>query len=265
MSTSIPIPDQGGVGLFSSATDYSLATRLDAVGYVGASVLYREGLGFIPNGDELTNNLQFSFVRDLSSGLPRDTDDNATDFLGVDTTGAQTSAGRRLGAPGPENTSSPIQHNATSKSALIDPMQLSTSPPHRVRDTTDTANGTFGSLTFRRKFTNNTGAPVTRLRFRIVDITTFPAPDPNTADLRARTSSDVVVTLTGGGTTTVRGTTLEQPPAQPSGGGLNSSLAAGTIMPLQPLAPGASINVQFVLGVEQAGNFRFFINVEAVP
>ncbi len=32
-----------------------------------------------------------------------------------------------------------------------------------------------------------------------------------------------------------------------------------------PIANGASINVQFVLGVQQSGNYRFFINVEALP
>src|SRR6185369_16317790 len=31
----------------------------------------------------------------------------------------------------------------------------------------------------------------------------------------------------------------------------------------QPLAPGASTNVQFMLGVQQTGSFRFFFNVEA--
>jgi hypothetical protein len=53
--------------------------------------------------------------------------------------------------------------------------------------------------------------------------------------------------------------------SQPSGGGLNSSLAAGTITVATPLANGASINVEFKLGVQQAGSFRFFVNIEALP
>ena len=59
--------------------------------------------------------------------------------------------------------------------------------------------------------------------------------------------------------------TLEQPPSQANGGGLNSSLSAGAITLAAPLAPGASINVEFLLGIQQAGAFRFFVNVEALP
>jgi hypothetical protein len=155
-------------------------------------------------------------------------------------------------------------------SSLVDPCVAATSSPNRVRDLTDDPsepNDTFGTLTFRRKFTNNTGANVTRLRFRITDITTFPVPS-GTADLRPLTSSSVVVSISascGGGTTTVQGTTLEEPPNQPNGGGFNSSLSAGTITLATPLAPGASINVQFRNGVQQVGAFRFFITVEALP
>ena len=64
---------------------------------------------------------------------------------------------------------------------------------------------------------------------------------------------------------TVFGTTLEQPPTQSIGGGLNSSLSAGTITLPTPLAPGQSINLQFLLGVQNPGNFKFFFNVEALP
>jgi hypothetical protein len=47
---------------------------------------------------------------------------------------------------------------------------------------------------------------------------------------------------------------------QPLGGGLNSTLTLPT-----PLAPSSSINVNFLLGIQQTGHFRFFINVEALP
>ena len=47
------------------------------------------------------------------------------------------------------------------------------------------------------------------------------------------------------------------------GGALNSSYGVVT-MPT-PLAPGASVNVQFVLGVEKTGSFKFFFNIEALP
>ena len=95
--------------------------------------------------------------------------------------------------------------------------------------------------------------------------------------MRALTSTDVTVTgitdaatCAAAGTTppcsvVVFGTTLEQPPTQAMGGAHNSSLSAGTITLATPLAPGASINLQFLLGVQQTGSFKFFINVEALP
>jgi hypothetical protein len=38
----------------------------------------------------------------------------------------------------------------------------------------------------------------------------------------------------------------------------NASITLGT-----PLAPGASINVRFLLGIQQTGSFKFFVNMEA--
>ena len=174
-----------------------------------------------------------------------------------------------LGAPGPENSASPVQRNGQLKASLIDACAASTSAPNRVRDfNSDPANhSTFGTLLIRRKFTNNTGADVTRLRFRIVDVTTAPA-GAGAADLRARTSSTAPVSVSaacGGASAQVRGLTLEDAGLQPEGGGFNSTLSAGAITLGTPLAAGASVNVGFLLGVERAGNFRFFINVEALP
>jgi hypothetical protein len=64
---------------------------------------------------------------------------------------------------------------------------------------------------------------------------------------------------------TVRGTTLEQPPTQPNGGGYNSTLAAGTVSLGTPLANNASLNVSFLLGIQTTGTFRFLIIIEALP
>jgi hypothetical protein len=158
---------------------------------------------------------------------------------------------------------------------LVDPCTAQTAAPNRLRDTngyTDSLSGTgtytAGTLSIRRRYTNTTGAmAVTRLRFRIVDITTFPAPNGGVADLRPISSGDIVVssTVCGGSNLTVRGTTLDQPPAQNNGGGLNSTLSAGTITLASPLNPGQSINVQFLLGVKQIGTFRFLVTLEALP
>jgi hypothetical protein len=263
---STDIPDNAGIALFNTnlSANFTLANRLDAVGSTAeANTLYKEGTGYPAINP--TFNIEQAFYRNLNNatGSPQDTDNNATDFLYVDTNGTQAGAGQRLGAPGPENLSSPTQRNATIKASLIDPVAGTANAPNRVRDFTPgpAQTSSQGTLDIRRKFTNNTGQPVARLRFRIVDITTFPAPS-GTADLRPITSAQIIVS-TSGGNVTVEGTTLEQPPSQPNGGGFNSSMSAGTITLGTPLANGASVNVRFLLGVQQAGAFRFFINVEA--
>ncbi len=266
----LDIQDNAGIAVFNTdlPINFTLANRLDAVGSsTEANAVYKEGTGY-PALSPL--NTEYSLFRDLSvTGLPKDTDNNVADFLFADTQATDAGMGSRLGAPGPENLSSPIQRNATIKASVVDPGAAATAAPNRVRDSTPNscaggANCSLGTLTIRRKFTNNTGAAVTRLRFRIVDITTFFVP-AGTADLRALSSTDVTVTLTGGGMTLVRGLTLEQPPNQPNGGGLNSSQTLGIVTSGTPIANGASVNVQFVLGVQQSGSYRFFINVEALP
>jgi hypothetical protein len=260
------IGDQQGVALFNTANpaNFSSLNRFDAFGYTTSPSLYREGAGFqtLTPGGVMGG---ISFYRNLSSGRPQDTEDNAADFIFVSTLAPTETLGGspRLGAPGPEGLASPIQRNQVIKASLIDPSVSFANPPNTERSFTVVPNGPQGTFTIRRRFTNNTGGPVTRLRFRIVDLTVFPQP-AGTSDLRAITSGNVIVSTTSG-PVEVRGTTLEQPPNQPNGGGLNSTLAEGTITNLTPLAPGASVNVQFVFGVVQTGAYRFFVNVEALP
>ena len=118
---------------------------------------------------------------------------------------------------------------------------------------------------------------MTRLRFRIVEVTTFPSPG-GVADLRAINSVTALVgpvndaatcTASGAGPApcmvTVKGLTLEQPPNQSNGGGFNATLADGTITLGTPLAPGASTNVQLTAGIQQTGTFRFLVIVEVLP
>lgn len=263
------IQDNAGIALFntSNVSNFVLANRLDAVGSASeANTLYKEGTGYPAVNP--SNCPEHSWVRNLSSGLPKDTNVNSADFVFVDTTANDSGAGAHLGAPGPENLSSPIQRNATIKASLVFPCVQSSASPNRVRDLTPVVNGSLGTLDIRRKFTNNTGASITRLRFRIVDITTAVAP-PGTADLRAITSSDVPIASgenpCGTGALTLRGSTLEEPPGQPIGGGLNSSLSVDTVTLGTPISAGASINLRLLLGVQQGGTFRFFVNVEALP
>lgn len=288
------IPDNAGIALFSTSvgTNFTPANRLDAVGPTSeANTVYKEGTGY----PALTaSSIDYSLRRDdcgkqgsittfgacPSGGTVVDTNNNATDFYFVDTSGTSAGAGQRLGAPGPENLASPVTRNSTFNLVLIDSTMSAALPPNRVRDFTSVPaqNSTFGTLDIRRRVVNNTGAAVTRLRFRVIDITTFPAPS-GIADLRTRTSSLVVVAgvndaatcLASNGaastpcTINIQGTTLELPPPQPNGGAFGSTYSAGTITLGAPLANGASVNVRFLLGIQQTGTFKFFINVEALP
>jgi hypothetical protein len=63
----------------------------------------------------------------------------------------------------------------------------------------------------------------------------------------------------------VEGGDLGESPSQPNGGAFNSSMSAGTVTLGTPLANGASVDVQFLLGLQQTGNFRIYVNVEALP
>lgn len=278
------IADNAGIALFDNDAVFNLATRLDAVGSTSeANTLYKEGSGY----PALTPfSIDYSFSRDrcgkggsitastpcTSNGAPLDTDSNAADFVFVDTNGTSAGAGQRLGAPGPANLTAPVAAGSSFANTRLDTCSAVNAGPNAVRDlTSDPANNsTFGTLDIRRTFTNTSGAPITSLRFRVIDLTTFPAPS-GYADLRPRTSSNVVVTVDrtpcGSGTSnvTVAGTTLLQPPSQPNGGGFNSVMMVPSVTAGAPLAPGASIDVRFLLGVQQTGTSRFAVVAEGTP
>lgn len=268
------IPDESGIALFATANadSFNRGTRLDAVGFDSLSGdfanLFREGPGLPPVG---TSDGEYSFVRALTTGVPQDTNNNEQDFVFVSIDGERYGGVPSvLGAPGPESMSSEVQHNGTIKASPLDHLAASTAPPNRVRSGQSVENARFGTLAFRRIFTNATPDNITRLRFRVVDITTYGSPNVCggclQADLRVlngRTTFNV--TRSNGTTALVYGTTVEDvsSPEAGLGGGLNRSLSTGTVTLDSPLAPGASIAVEFLLGVESEGFFRFFVNVEA--
>ncbi|HVF51493.1 MAG TPA: lamin tail domain-containing protein [Pyrinomonadaceae bacterium] len=279
------IPDSAGLAIFNSATTLDATTRLDSVGSASTPAgLFKEGAG-VPDLVDFTGTSQYSYFRKLETASSQDTQDNANDFRFVDTVGTCRGAScaspvNNLGAPGPENLSSPLMKRADTQiiSRMIDPAVGSTQSPNRVRDASPAAqdcatNSCLGTLSTRRTFINNTGVPVTRLRFRIVDITTFRTPIPaGLADVRARTNpAPTFVVTTSSGPMTIQRTEVEgispgspstAEPAQPAGGGYNTTL---TVTLASPIAPNASVNVEFLLGVMQSGSFRFFVMVEALP
>ena len=261
------IESDRNVAIFNTTlvANLSSVTRLDAVGFGsntgGNCDLLREGTTLPAMSGSV---LEYSFFRDEcgkkgnpaifgpcpAAGLPMDTNESANDFIFADTTGTSTPAGQRLGAPGPQNLAAPIQRNSTITTLLIDSNIGAPASPNRVRDLTPGPNAANGTLTVRRRFVNNTGAAVTRLRFRIVDISTLSVPG-GIADVRALTSTNVTVSgitdpatcLASNGVATtpcsinVLGTTLETPPAQAIGGGWNSTITAGTVRLQRPYRP----------------------------
>ncbi|HYG10202.1 MAG TPA: M36 family metallopeptidase, partial [Pyrinomonadaceae bacterium] len=269
------IPDGSGIALFRTSTpaNFTLANRLDAAGHSLAPPLYREGAGIagVP-----TANGQYSYVRNLTTGFPQDTNDNFNDFLFVATEGEALFGSDNdipvLGSPGPENRFSPIQRNAVVKASLIDPGcsggGSATSACARVRTGAgaNPDNAAFGTLLIRRKFRNTTSEPVRQLRFRAVNITTLGNRQAGEADLRLLSSSDVEATDSNGNPVFIEGVTLEEMPSpQVQGAGLNSTVRLSRITMGAPLAPGAAVNLQFRLGVMVDGSFRFLVNVEALP
>jgi hypothetical protein len=271
------IPDNTGLALFNTSDpgNWTLSNRLDAVGFAStADGLYLEGNGLTPIA---ALDGEHSFVRKAvaTTGAPQDIGDNAADFLLISTdagaygrTGAvgdTVNGPSILGAPGPEGLTSPVPRLVPA--LLVDPSVSSASAPNRGRCGSCTGpSAAYGTMTIRRKFTNQTGQTITRLRFRVTDITTLNSPGYSAggaqSDLRELNSIDTTVTLNDGTSVPVKGTTLEGP-SQPDGGGLSTSLLV--TLPASGLPAGQSINVQFVLGVQQGGNFSFMVLMEAIP
>lgn len=272
------LPDDVGLAVFSTTAALT-ANRLDSVGYSSVTAAdYKEGTGLSP-ATGITAAGQHSWVRKMGTvagGTPQDTNNNAADFVLVDTTGAiLTGVASILGAPGPQRgptttsyttSTAPIQKNAGFTVTVIDPLVGQNTVPNRLRDTTPVTNGATGTLKIRRRFTNNTGLPVVALRYRIVDITTLTlgGTPPGQADVRALDSPTQSITLTDTSSVTAQALTLQTPAAQVNGGGLNSTLTEGIITTSAPLANGASTIVEFNLGVQLPGTFRFFVNIEAL-
>jgi hypothetical protein len=266
------LPPDAGLALLNSSNQI-----VDAVGFTTSPTPYREGVGITP----VIGGAEYSLVRLLVSAHPQDSGNNRADLLLVSTDAGQL--GRPsftpgpdgpsvLGAPGPEGTAGPLLGLASIPSSLIEPAQAVTNPPNRVRDLTPNvcnggaapSNCTKGTFSVRRRFTNLSGKTVTRLRFRVIDVTTLNAegylPGGGQADLRLLSAPGVTIPSTSIGVTTLAPIALDQPPGQPLGGGLNTTVTVS--LPAGGLPNGASVDLQFLLGVQQGGGFRFYVIVE---
>jgi hypothetical protein len=287
------IDDDTGLALYSTSNrgNFAESNRLDAVGFIGAPAQNIEGVGLSPVGG--TQNGENSFVRRLLTGRPQDTDQNNQDFVFVSTSTA-TFRGIQpvLGAPGPQNSVSPRQDpNRTIIITSFDPTVSPNAFPNRDRDGSDYGlNRSYGTMTLRRSFTNDSGQKITRIRFRVIDITTNGNTVAGQADLRLLDSSDQAV-LRNAVNTRVHGTLIEQlsgqqsdraPALQSNGGGLNTSLTlvnqnlsnvntvnteglASRVAGVCPANQVCTVHVQFKLGVEREGAFRFMVSLEGLP
>lgn len=265
------IPDNTGIALFrtANAANRTLANRLDAASFTTVTdPLFREGTGVTPMG---ISNGEYSIVRRYASnGRWQDTDTNAANFIFVSTNGGiYGGVQSTLGAPAPQNRFAPrfsLPSNPVDIT-LLDPTVATNAAPNFVRDTTpNTPNaqtGLNGMAIYRRRLVNNTTAQVMRYRFRVTSLTTLGNTAAPRADGRAVSSDDATVTLADNVTTVpVKGMKVEQPPAQTSGGGMNSSFVVD--LGAQGLAPGAYVDVQFAFGVMRGGNMSYQLAGEAL-
>jgi hypothetical protein len=266
-SGTIDLPADDGLVLINTANSI-----VDAVGFTSTPTPYKEGVG-ITTVDSTPG--EYSFVRKLNLNSVLDAGDNRLDFQLVSTTAAtfgRTGAdgspdGRStLGAPGPESLASPIARTSEFANSVLDPGASATQAPNRVRNTAD-PRAPLGTLLYRRRFVNNTGRQVTRLRLRITDISTIGnRAQTQQAVIKMLSEGSANVTLTGGGVVPVLGTQLESPsPAgtnYATGGGMNASLLV--TLGGGGIPAGGSVNVAYTFGIETGGTFRLVFIVEAL-
>jgi len=300
-----------GIALFRTSNavnpGFVLSQRLDAVGATTeANALFREGAG-LPT-IVLVQGMDYAWVRRLPGGCtgskagpinhncttaaatlgtgppllvaPQDSNDNAADFLYVETQGIQQLPNNeRMGAPGPENLGSPT-HGGRIILRSLDRCKANGAVPNFVRDTTPAGNNaSLGTIFLRLRTVNLNSQSLTALRFRLVDLSTEPpgAAANGIADLRALSALavqvagvDDIAPCGAGSVVTVQGTYLEEDDSAPSlgqalGGGFNATLVAGTVTPATPMASGSAGLWQIMFGVEQEGAFRLAVVVEAFP
>jgi autotransporter-associated beta strand protein len=246
--------DYTGLALYKTAdrAQFTQSNVFDSVGFDGVALPFREGTGLLPAGG-VTANVEHSFVRNLGSGRPADTGDNRADFTLVATDPDLIDNGAAaLGAPGPENRTGLVSRNGGF---------FVTVPPgvaSSVRRNTAVTNGALGTLSLRRRFTNNTGQALSKLRFRVADLSTRNGRQVFGSQAELRVLDATLEGLSG-----LKATRLETAPAQPDGGGINAGLLIDGALTLSaPLASGQSVDVEFLLGVMRGGTYQFILVVE---
>ena len=170
------LADDAGIALFSTASPAAFdgTTVLDAVGSSDEpNPLYREQGGLPPLGSGAVS-AQIAWVRRmLDSGSASDVDDNARDFILVSNQayamyGPTSEVAAVFGAPNPEGTWSVRDvKNEEFPVSLVEPLINANRYPNRAVDP-----GNYGSISFRRIFTNLTGKTIRTLAFKATTLTT---------------------------------------------------------------------------------------------
>ena len=232
----------------------------------------------------LVSNSQYAFVRRQDGAAIVDTDDDTNDFNLVSTSSTKGSptdsgvstlvAGARLGTPGPQNSASPGGRPSLTLVPLDPATNQGIVPDGRYASRGSNLDP-FGRLTLRRTITNYSNQTIKQIRFVLVRTTAGTGVSSGSgqasgvADLRAITS----VGVSANGSKVVQAIQIEAPttPTTPSnqlsssdtgnGGGLNASWNVGTL-PAGGLAPGASMNVEFVFGIVKEGNYNVSIVIQ---
>jgi len=262
------LPDDLGLALFKTAdpANYNELSRLDSVG--GASeddALFREGETLRALG-EATPAAQTAWVRVLTSlGIPGDTSNSRRDFVFVATDagdyGPDSNYAAVMGGPNPEGLASPQDAlRSVLPDSLIDPNRGPNQTPNRA-----VVAGTPGSISYRRTLTNQTGLDITRLRFKVISLTTRNSRRTLAvqADLRVADAPSIILNIGGVGVP-IEGARLEQASMYPivpeagndPAGGLNSTLALDVG---GGLAPGAGINVNLRARIVSGGYYLFVV------
>ncbi len=240
---------------------------------------------------------QFSLVRSALDGQPQDSGDNARDFSVISVTGRLFDQKTRIGTPGPENAASPRLRplqTATLESTTntapaaqnpaLQPIALQTDPERNSMRRARRDVGplkTFGTMTLRYRLVNDTPNVIKNLWFRVNSITADPnsetAPagsadvrlirgkagaqtDPEPLPAAAKTSEKAETKAEATPrkfAVAVWRARLAPAPSQPLGGGLNAFLSIE--LPAGGIAPGASGEIWFSLGVERRGNYRLVL------
>jgi hypothetical protein len=252
--------DYTGLALYKTA-DRAQLTALnvfDSVGFDGVATPFREGNGLLPS-DGVSADAEHSFVRSQGSGRPADTGDNRADFILVATNPSLITNGiATLGTPGPENRTGLVSRNAGF--AVGVPPGVASS----LRSSSPTVtNGDLGTLSLRRRFTNNTGQSLAKLRFRVTEVPTLNSSQVYGSQAELRVLDAQLTGLSGTG---LKATTVEAMPAHSLGGGMNTGLVVnGSLTLSQALQNGQSVDVEFLLGVMKGGTYQFVLVVEGGP